>query len=116
MERHFSNISTSSADPPLTLLFSRSLLNAQFRSTNPLLVSAFVDEEVSDYTSILTTLLNQQKPDTTTLLNEGSGEGLLTAYLNMTFAEFTALSCSPGDKNVLRGLETNLLRIASDFF
>ena len=30
MERHFSNVSTCSADPPLTLLFSRSLLNAQF--------------------------------------------------------------------------------------
>ena len=40
----------------------------------------------------------------------------MAVYLDKTIAEFNPIACSPGDKNVLCGLETNILRVASDFF
>ena len=75
------------------------MLNTDFRS-NKMLVEGFHEGGVPHFKSILTILLNNQKPATPTTLKEGSGEGLLSVYLNKTFAAFNSLSRSPGDKNV----------------
>ena len=68
---------------------------------------------------VFSTLLDRSPADNETLLTvlaENSGIGRVTVFLSQTMAEFNALCRSPGDRLCLDGLETNLLRVASDFY
>ena len=48
MEKHFSSVSTDDDDPPLSIQFSRSVLNTNFRNTNNLLVNNLNHEGVAN--------------------------------------------------------------------
>ena len=78
MERHFCLSESDSEDPPLTLKFSRSTLNKDFRSTNKLIVDNINENGLPNYGYVLTTLLNQKGPGTSALSTESSGEALIT--------------------------------------
>ena len=116
MEFEFANSLATDNEPPITLQFSRSNLQEQFRRTNALLIRDFRQDGDVDYGRILSTLHNCSPPNASSLTAEASGEGLLTIFIRQTIAEYKAMSLSPGDDNFLRGFEANILRVASDFF
>ena len=78
MEKQFANAESNSCDPPLTLQFTRSTLTSVFRTTNALVVEDSRVNGITNYESILSTLLNRQKTSISALLEEGSGEGQIT--------------------------------------
>ena len=69
-----------------------------------------------DYRNEFRTLLDNTPPGTNDLLAEGSGCGLLSVFLNQVVADFTPQIQSAADGTFLRGLEENVLRMASDFY
>ena len=78
MEFEFANSLATNNEPPITLQFSRSNLQQQFRRTNALLIRDFRQHGDVDYDRILTTLHNCSPPDASRLPAETSGEGLLS--------------------------------------
>ena len=65
---------------------------------------------------VLTILLDIPPPNADELLEEASGVGRVSVFLSKTRAEFKSLCINPGDKLFLDSLETNLLRVACDFY
>ena len=61
-------------------------------------------------------LIDSALPTTTELKQEGSGFGLISVFLTQITAEFTPLIKCPADKLFLRGLDDNILRMASDMY
>ena len=116
MEFEFTYSRATDNEPTITLQFSRSNLQQQFRRTNALLIRDFRQDGDVDYGRILSTLHNCSPPNASSLTAEASGEGLLTIFIRQTIAEYKAMTLSPGDDNFLRGFEANILRVASDFF
>ena len=84
------------------------MLDGNYRGTNSLLVSEFVDGPVVNLRGKYRSLVDHDLPTTNELKVEGSGVGLLSVFLNQTIAEFTSLISSPADKIFLKGLEDNL--------
>ena len=79
-------------------------------------VAGFRGENGVDWAGYYSTLLDNEPPTTTKLQAEGSGCGLLSVYIERTVAEYTPLISSDADATFLRGLEDNLLKIASDYY
>ena len=71
---------------------------------------------MTDYRNEFRTLLDNTPPGTNDLLAEGSGCGVLSVYLNQVVADYTPRIQSAADATFLRGLEENVLRMASDFY
>ena len=69
----------------------------------------------TDLSGIFTTLLNATGPTPDTLLEEGSGVRRLRVFFDQIVAEFSAGHKNPRDHEVICGLDTNLLRVASDY-
>ena len=63
MEFEFANSLATDNEPPITLQFSRSNLQEQFRRTNALLIRDFRQHGDVDYDRILTTLQNCSPPN-----------------------------------------------------
>ena len=78
MEKKFADAEPDSSVPPLTLQFSQSTLTSNFRQTNALLVEGLKANGVTNHESILSMLLNRQKPGISALVEEASGKGQLT--------------------------------------
>ena len=116
MEAKFHTSGSTDNEPILKLQFSQSAIDKTYRKTNELLVASFREQAETDYRGIYRTLLDNGPPGNNELRQEGSGCGLLTIFLDQVIAEFTPLVTSPADKTFLRGLEENILRIASDFY
>ena len=116
MEETFQRAESTDELSPVTIQFSQSELDEEYRDTNKLLISPFTDRPVTDYRGVVTTLLDNAPPGTEELEREAKGEGLLTVYREQITAEFTPLIQTPADLTFIRGLEDNLLRIAADFF
>ena len=115
MERYFCDQTSEDDEPALTLEFTNSTLMTQFRKTNNLLTTQFRGLE-TNLKGIFSTLLNNSPPNSDALQEEGSGVGQIKVFLAQTQAEFQSAKGHPGDVNTLAGLETNLLRVASDYF
>ena len=115
MEGYFQHFSVSDATPSVTLQFSPSALDTEFRETNELLVADFKNDNDVDYEGQYTTLLHHAPPGSTALQGEGSGCGLLSVFLEKSAAEFSPLVNNDADETFLRGLD-NVLKIASDFY
>ena len=88
MEFEFANSQATDNEPPITLQFSRSNLQEQFRRTNALLIRDFRQDGDVDYGRILSTLHNCSPPNASSLTAEASGEGLLTIFIRQTIAEY----------------------------
>ena len=116
LENEFRNISFTDNIPSVTLTFSSSPLLDQYRKTNDLLTIHRREGNNRDLAFVLNTLVNNAPPDNDTLEVEGTGVGLVTVFLSKTRTEFQALCKHPGDELVLDALETNLHRVACDFF
>jgi len=116
METNFQHCSCSDDLPSLTLQFSASKLDETYRATNELLVAGFEENGETDYRGYYRTLLDNGPPAPKELRLEGSGCGQLSVYLEQVLAEFTPLVKCVADETVLRYLEDNVLRIASDFY
>ena len=116
MESCFQEKTSTDERPSVTLQFSCSNLDSTYRKTNDLLVAGYCQNDVTDYRNEFRTLLDNAPPGTNELLAEGSGCALLSVFLNQVVADFTPLIQSAADATFLRGLEENVLRIASDFY
>ena len=81
-----------------------------------MLVAGFRGENGVDWAGYYNTLLDNEPPSITAVEAEGSGCGLLSVYIERTVAEYTPLISSDADATFLRGLEDNLLKIASDYY
>jgi len=109
-------IFTSDKEPPIVICLSESELLHQYRQDNATKTSVDRGDDSFDLRKVLKTLLDSSPPKVADLQREGSGIAAATLFLRQTEAEFYCAVASPGDKNVIQGLSTNLLRIASDFF
>ena len=116
MERHFQQFRVSSRYHGITLQFSQSRLDKEYRKTNGLLLAGFRNGNAVDYRSHYRTLLDHGPPGTSLLLRERSGCGVISVFIEQSLAVYSPLVMSDADETFLRGLEDNLLKIASDFY
>ena len=116
MERHFQEFSIAAPSSGITLQFTESHLDSAFRATNHLLVEGFKQENVINYHEHYRVLLDSSPPGTSALEQEGTGCGLISVFIEQSIAEYTPLVTSDVDDTFLRGLEDNLVKVASDFF
>ena len=116
LEEAFAKYESTDEGPPLILQFSESVLDTNYRATNSHLVSVFGDNSAESFVGHYTALLNNAPPSSAELKQESTGCGLVSVFLDQTWAEFQPLIKSPADETFLRGLEDNLLRLSSDFY
>ena len=98
----------------LTLQISDSVLLKNFRETNKHFISGFSGENY--LCNVFTTLLDTTPPNSDVLLKEGNGIGQLNVFMKQTVAHVSSFIKYPGDALFLLSMETNILRVASDFF
>ena len=116
MEVKFHKCSSTEEVPPVTLQFSQSRLDEEFRNTNKLVVGQFKKDGVIAYRGYFRALLDNTSPGAKELSHEASGCGQVSVFLEQMIAEFSPRVKTSGDLTFLRGLEDNILRIAADFF
>ena len=116
LEQQFRDISSSSELSSFTLEFTASTLLDNYRASNGLLTEDYRRGPNRNLGRLLTILLDIPPPNADELLEEGSGVGRVSVFLTRTQAEFKSLCINPGDKLFLDSLETNLLRVACDFY
>lgn len=116
LEFQFRNFSSTSGTPSIILEFSPSRLLNEYRLNNMLITEQDRIGPQRNLGRVITTLLNMSPPDAEVLLREGSGVGRVTVFLTRIRAEFKGFCKTSGDKLYLDGFESNLLRVASDFF
>ena len=116
LERLFRDMSSTSDQSSITFEFSSSNLLDNYRANNMLLTEEYRSGPNRNLGRVLTILLDMPPPNTDVLLEEGSGSGRVTVFLARTRAEFKGSCIFPGDQLFLESLETNLHRVACDYF
>ena len=114
LETYFMNCSSECDVPLLTLQYSESVLMKNFRETNKHFISGFSGENY--LRNVFTTLLDTTPPNSDVLLEEGTGIGQLNVFIKQTVAHVSSFIKNPGDALFLLSMETNILRVASDFY
>ena len=116
MEEKFGKDISDTEIPPLTLRFSSSRVDGEYRATNALMVDDDLEAARPNYRRMFRTLLNSAPPTADVLVDEGSGCGLFKVFLAKTTAHYSTLVRTQADRTFLNGLEDNILRLSSDFF
>ena len=116
MEEKFGKDISETEIPRLTLRFSSSRVDGEYRATNALMVDDDLGAARPNYRRMFRTLLNSAPPTADVLVDEGSGCGLFKVFLAKTTAHYSTLVTTQADRTFLNGLEDNILRLSSDFF
>ena len=80
LEAEFEECNANDLNPPLTLQFSNSVLDSDYRNTNKHLVADCINGPVIDLRGKYRRLIDSALPSTTQLKQEGSGFGLISVF------------------------------------